>query len=1383
MQCGVPVWTDPEATDECPGVTVTVSHDDVAPVVDGLVTTYTRTWTASDQCGSVTHSATITVEDTENPTIDVPVSVTLECDAEAPEPPVNAYDDCGAADVDAGVPSCEGDLCSGRVCTTIYTATDGSGNTNTSTFTVTFVDTEKPTVAFTSQPSPEIYEGCIAPPEPSTRSGDNCADTTVAVTPTRTDDPTCGFSIFWTAVATDECGIESEPVQSNTAIVRDSTPPAFDLPVPANSLGHQCSLPSVSTLTASDTCGGASVEFTSTSSTVGCKTTEVRDWTATDDCGNTHAGTQTVSQEDTTPPTVTAPADLTIECNSSNEPEEVYGNDNCDGPILATVDVGTITANDLSPLYRTYTVTDLCGNTASDVQTFSVYDVTPPTVNAPADITVDCVYTDTPSATATDDCGEASLLPVQRETTGSGCGHVITYTFSASDAAGNIGYATMVVTVKDSEGPQWSTSLPEDVPDALCEMVAPAQPEVDSNCDGSLSVSYTQNPNVVYWDTAQTIVRSWSATDWCGRTISHDQTITIVDDEPPVITHDGDVTVNCDDTVEVLPASAADNCDLDVSASGSLSAPTCTCAHECEYTITYTSTDKNGNTGTSNNRKIFTRDNEDPVLTFVPSLPTAPVERECSEPNDPVVTASDNCDVVTPDAVTWSEEASLCKYDYSGTKSWSVSDDCGNTASASLSIIVTDGEAPTLTFDSSIDDLTVECDDLPPVPSVETATDNCASYQELSIDRDTNQRTDGTCVDQYTLTHTWTVTDPCGLFTPYDQVIAVSDTTAPELTVSQSETIDCHEPEPPMSASATDNCGDATVSHTVSRTCDENAHGCFIFHTWSAVDACGNAVTDTATVSIIDTTPPEWDLTPDDDVVAGCHEVPVRLDSDTVASDNCGPVTVNCVEEVQSGTCDHSWTITRTCTATDSAGNSNVHVRVITVIDDVQPDLVGVPAGPVVIENGEVTIADVTATDNCDPAVEVHVTQNTELGTCDGNSVTTLTWDATDDCGNTNTATQQIEIIDTEVCIFDKNPEDVTVECDSIPAACEVICENPDDIAVVYTENQLTDSLIVRRWSHTDSCGNSVSHEQSVTIVDSTKPKLSRTPADEEVQCDCDTFPMPPDVYVLDNCDENVDLDFTEFRLGNENTDNYAIVRTWTATDNGQNTETHSQTITVTDNDAPVITGVAESVELGCSDNLHANPAFISYDNCDEGPLTQGMTSDLTDLPADGECSQLTFHRTFHATDRSGNKQELVQTVTVVDSFGPTKASDGAEKCLTNNKHYQRFSPAQLFPDVADNCGSVSITVTGCGAAEGSGFSAGCQYYAAGTTNNVSQGDTLYVLGEADGSFKRYYVTATLTDACGNESVVDTTINVYASVPEGKTCKTPSVVGLPGQSY
>ena len=97
----------------------------------------------------------------------------------------------------------------------------------------------------------------------------------------------------------------------------------------------------------------------------------------------------------------------------------------------------------------------------------------------------------------------------------------------------------------------------------------------------------------------------------------------------------------------------------------------------------------------------------------------------------------------------------------------------------------------------------------------------------------------------------------------------------------------------------------------------------------------------------------------------------------------------------------------------------------------------------------------VTATDNCDDEGSVEFSETSEdINEC--SQRITRIWTATDNCGNTATASQSIVVGDNEAPIIGTIPEDMTVECDDIPAAPEVtISDNCDEEAEIKLEETI----------------------------------------------------------------------------------------------------------------------------------------------------------------------------------------------------------------------------------------------------------------------------------------------------------------------------------------
>jgi uncharacterized repeat protein (TIGR01451 family) len=282
--------------------------------------------------------------------------------------------------------------------------------------------------------------------------------------------------------------------------------------------------------------------------------------------------TQTVTVNDVTPPViVTAPQTASADANCQAVVPDFTttavvtdncacnGNDNSDvcssrttltvtqSPAPGTV-VGlgphtiTLTANDGS------SNNNGTGNTATVTTTFTVNDTTPPTITPPANITAytgpgatTCDTQVNPgTATATDNCGTPSI---SRSPSGNTFPvGTTTVTWTATDAAGNSSTATQTVTVIDNTPP--TIAAPPNVtaytgPGATScgttvSNAALGTPVASDNC----SVSITRSPSGNTFPVGTTTV-TWTATDPAGNHSSATQTVTVIDNTPPVINLNG----------------------------------------------------------------------------------------------------------------------------------------------------------------------------------------------------------------------------------------------------------------------------------------------------------------------------------------------------------------------------------------------------------------------------------------------------------------------------------------------------------------------------------------------------------------------------------------------------------------------------------------------------------------------------------------------------------------------------------------------------------------------------------------------------------------------------------------------------------------------------
>ena len=173
---------------------------------------------------------------------------------------------------------------------------------------------------------------------------------------------------------------------------------------------------------------------------------------------------------DTTPPVLTAPADMAIECDESTDPQNTgvaTAVDICDvAPVVGYED--EVAAGDCpqeSVTTRTWTATDASGNSTSAVQTITVEDTMAPVLaGVLGDATVECDSVPAPAQpTATDNCDDVVDIVLVEERIDGECANSYTLvrTWTATDNCGNFTTATQTVTIQDTTPPV--LTVPEDI--------------------------------------------------------------------------------------------------------------------------------------------------------------------------------------------------------------------------------------------------------------------------------------------------------------------------------------------------------------------------------------------------------------------------------------------------------------------------------------------------------------------------------------------------------------------------------------------------------------------------------------------------------------------------------------------------------------------------------------------------------------------------------------------------------------------------------------------------------------------------------------------------------------------------------------------------------
>src|SRR5213592_4688375 len=183
--------------------------------------------------------------------------------------------------------------------------------------------------------------------------------------------------------------------------------------------------PNTNSVTTSDTCGGAvTVSWQGDSiSSSNCAGQFVinRNYRATYQCRHSATCSQTITVNDTNPPSITCPTNLTASCATQVPPNtnSVTTSDSCGGTVTVTWQGDSISSSNCAGQFvisRTYRATDQCGNSATCIQTITVNDTNPPSISCPTNLTVSCASEmppNTNSVTTSDMCGGAVTVSWQ----------------------------------------------------------------------------------------------------------------------------------------------------------------------------------------------------------------------------------------------------------------------------------------------------------------------------------------------------------------------------------------------------------------------------------------------------------------------------------------------------------------------------------------------------------------------------------------------------------------------------------------------------------------------------------------------------------------------------------------------------------------------------------------------------------------------------------------------------------------------------------------------------------------------------------------------------------------------------------------------------------
>jgi len=329
-----------------------------------------------------------------------------------------------------------------------------------------------------------------------------------------------------------------------------------------------------------------------------CSELVTRTYQLTDVCGVSVTCTQTITINDLTAPTGTAPADITVQCAADLPAVDVTSitdaADNCTAsPIVTHVSDVSSGSSCLEVITRTYNIADDCGNNIDVVQTITIQDDTAPTGTVPNDTTVVCIW-DVPLAdislvtNVADNCTATPTVTHTGDVSdGNTCPEVITRTYNIVDDCGNSTNLIQTITINDDVLPTASN------PDSLTVACLADVPVVDiavvtdaaDNCTAAPTVAFVSETSNGSICNGEEITRIYSVTDDCGNSIDVTQIITINLSAPSFTVSGTDPTtcLGSDGTITLSGLDASTNYDISYNGGATISV---TSDASGEYTIT-----------------------------------------------------------------------------------------------------------------------------------------------------------------------------------------------------------------------------------------------------------------------------------------------------------------------------------------------------------------------------------------------------------------------------------------------------------------------------------------------------------------------------------------------------------------------------------------------------------------------------------------------------------------------------------------------------------------------------------------------------------------------------------------------------------------------------
>ena len=619
----------------------------------------------------------------------------------------------------------------------------------------------------------------------------------------------------------------------------------------------------------------------------------------------------------------------------------------------------------------------------------------------------------------------------------------------------------------------------------------------------------------------------------------------------------------------------------------------------------------------------------------------------------------------------------------------SVTDNAGNTDTATATVIVEDNIAP----NAVAQNINVVLDALGNA-TITAAQINNGSSDNCAIASMTIDKTTFNCSDTGSNTVTLTVTDTSGNTSSATATVIVQNNILPtavtqNITVQLNASGNASITPAQIDNGSTGNCSLMLSLDITSFNCSNIGANTV---TLTVTDTSGNSNSATAIVTVEDNIAPNaiaQNITVQLNALGNATITPAQIDNGS--SDNCSLVLSL---DNTAFSCANIGANTVVLTATDPSGNTDTATANVTVEDNIAPIAIAQNITVQLDASGNATITpaqiDNGSSDNCAIA-SMTIDQSAFSCTDTGTHPVVLT--VTDTSGNTSSATATVTVQNTATPTA--VTQNIYVQLDASGNATIM----PSDVDGGSSGNcSLTLALDITSFdcsdigantvtlTITDASGNPDTATAIVTVEDNIAPLAIAQ--NITVQLDASGNATITTAQIdngsNDNCSVVLSLNNTSFSCGDIGANTVVL----TATDPSGNTDTAAATVTIEDNIAPNAIAQNIAVQLDASGNATITPAQIdngSNDNC----AIASMILDVSNFTcADTGANTVTLT----VTDTSGNTSSATATVTIEDNIAPNAIAQNITVQLDASGNAM-ITPTQIDNGSYDNCSIVSMTL------------------------------------------------------------------------------------------